>query len=289
MFFCYGLRTIAEPMYSHFAGIIMLCKNGDMDADSLLNLLQVPEGVVVRETFKRTFKALRDKRRGCDDLPYIDVYPNDPEDLKDTYPDVYNALYPIECDDPAKGPVPSQVNHMTLDALRERVPCRSTSKLISMARGTQESWMVSDVVAKRMGRPQKQAGQLINILAGLAKNGFAEPRPEAATPEEDVLPGLKLFMPGAGITSTPPQRTSLLSTGAPSFSRYNAADEFVVPRPAEQDQPLDLETGGHAPDTNSQAIAPIVPATMDINAMAQNIINTMAQSRQARKDQPNLV
>ena len=67
----YGLRTIAEPMFIHLSGIIMLTPRPTLKAEDLL-------------TLKNTFRRLRELHgvlKEDDKLDYIENFPKDPQEL----------------------------------------------------------------------------------------------------------------------------------------------------------------------------------------------------------------
>ena len=269
MFLCspHGLRTLAEPMYTHLSGIIMLSISPTLTADDFVNIMKVPEGVAMRENLKRAFRSIRD-RRVKDDTLYIE-----------TYPHVFAAAYPSYTeDDPSTGPVPSQIKCMVLDDLRKTLPCRGTHTLAVMAG--------SSSAACRRQRATPTAGDgILQMLAGLAHQAAMKAADDGNS-STDLLRNLKVFAPGEKRSTTKESIAGHLAT-LMNIASPQQSQEAVVPRGAVP--PAVVPLGDVAGDMPTTAMVPHTSTSppkrqVDVNAMAQDILTTMGLAKKARKD-----
>ena len=280
LFLCspHGLRNLAEPMYIHLSGILMLSIRPTLTADDFIDVMNVPEGVAMRDNLKRAFRSIRDRRAKDNSTPYIETYPNTPEELKEAYPHVFAEAYPHYTeDDPSTGPVPSQIKCMVLDDIRKTQPCRKTHTLAVMAGS-------SGAIRGRPPTTGYRSGDgLLQMMAGLAQQAAQQAAMKVAddglSSGTDLLRNLKVFAPGEKRSATRESAvdlTTLMNVASPQQSQ-----EATVPL---GDAPPAVVPPGDAHMLAPHTSTSLPKHQVDVNAMAQDILSTMGCAKKARQD-----
>lgn len=272
LFLCspHGLRNLAEPMYIHLSGILMLSIRPTLTAEDFMNVMSVPENVAMRDNLKRTFRSIRDRRAKDNSTPYIETYPNTPEELKEAYAHVFAEAYPHYTeDDPSTGPVPSQITCMVLDDIRKLQPCRKTHTLAVMAGS-------SGAIRGRPPTTGYGSGDgLLQMMAGLAQHAAQQAAMNVAddglSSRTDLLKNLKVFAPGEKRSATRESAVDHLKT-LMNVASPQQSQEAVVP------------LGDAPPAVVSHTSTSSPKRQVDVNAMAQEILTTMGCAKKARQD-----
>ena len=270
----HGLRILAEPMYTHLVGILMLSIRPTLTADDFIDVMNVPEGVAMRDNLKRAFRSIRDRRAKDNSTPYIETYPNTPEELKEAYPHVFAEAYPHYTeDDPSTGPVPSQIKCMVLDDIRKTQPCRKTHTLAVMAGS-------SGAIRGRPPTTGYRSGDgLLQMMAGLAQQAAMKVADDGLSSGTDLLRNLKVFAPGEKRSATRESAvdlTTLMNVASPQQSQ-----EATVPL---GDAPPAVVPPGDAHMLAPHTSTSLPKHQVDVNAMAQDILSTMGCAKKARQD-----
>jgi hypothetical protein len=202
-----GLTNPNESTFVNFVSILELaaCQNAAANLNASACFMKLKK---LKDMFNTQKKRGRLGHEGK-----VLVYPANPEDLRDTHLDVFNAAF-MNAEGQANLPGPCPLDAVALDQVRLRLPARATHQSIcvpvNMARSATRT-MPTALMSR--------SGSLADILMSHLASAQAARNPDSLA---DVLPGFQLLGPG-----TQP-RAPLLGLPAPVMPTGDAASHYTL-------------------------------------------------------------
>ena len=117
-----GLKHPTEHTMTQIMSILHLAGKDENEVSSVKPMVFYKS----LSDFKALLKSTRKTTTQCPNLPTTSRYPQTPEDMKASCPELYATAYPLAETDEGEKPIPSRISEGSLEQLRISMPARNT-------------------------------------------------------------------------------------------------------------------------------------------------------------------